>query len=74
MGREVVVTTTIATLIFFWNMIVSGYDDFNHVHRGAIFLPSNYDYLTPITLPLSPFTLASSSLALLLGTYTQIYP
>jgi hypothetical protein len=66
MFREILATTTVATLIFFWNMLTSGYDDFNQVHHEAII--QSY-YLPPIKLPLAPFTLASSSLGLLLGTY-----
>jgi hypothetical protein len=64
MGREIVATTSVATLIFFWNMLTGGYDDFNQVHHQAVL---NSYYLPPIKLPMAPFTLASSSLGLLLG-------
>jgi hypothetical protein len=71
MGREIVTTSTVATLIVFWNMIVGGYTDFNHVHHDAILQSLD---LPLITLPLAPFTLASSSLGLLLGMYcTDIF-
>jgi hypothetical protein len=69
MGREIIATTAVATLIFFWNMIVGGYDDFNQIHHQAIV--QSY-YLPTIKLPLAPFTLASSSLGLLLGTYVRV--
>jgi hypothetical protein len=54
----------VATLIFFWNMLTGGYDDFNQIHHDPII---NSYYLTTIKLPMAPFTLASSSLGLLLG-------
>jgi len=62
-GREVSSTTTIATLIFLWNMLTVGYDDFNQIHHAPII--DNY-YVPGLTLPLTPFTLASGSLGLLL--------
>jgi hypothetical protein len=45
--------------------LTGGYDDFNQVHHDAII---NSFYLPQWKLPLAPFTLASSSLGLLLGT------
>mmetsp|Transcript_6577 Transcript_6577/g.18892 ORF Transcript_6577/g.18892 Transcript_6577/m.18892 type:complete len:440 (-) Transcript_6577:168-1487(-) len=62
-GREVSTTTTIATLIFLWNMLTVGYDDFNQIHHAPII--DSY-YVPGLTLPLTPFTLASGSLGLLL--------
>eukprot|EP00536_Pseudo-nitzschia_multiseries_P012020 jgi/Psemu1/260247/estExt_Genewise1Plus.C_4390020 len=62
-GREVSTTTTIATLVFLWNMLTIGYDDFNQIHHAPII--DNY-YVPGLTLPLTPFTLASGSLGLLL--------
>ena len=64
MGREIIATTSVAALVFLWNMIVGGYDDFNQVHHDALI---NSYYLPEWKLPMAPFTLASSSLGLLLG-------
>ena len=64
MGREIAATTSVATLIFLWNMLTGGYDDFSQVHHEALI--QSY-YLPTIKLPMAPFTLASSSLGLLLG-------
>ncbi|VEU40383.1 unnamed protein product [Pseudo-nitzschia multistriata] len=62
-GREVSTTTTVATIIFLWNMLTVGYDDFNQIHHAPLI--DNY-YVPGLTLPLTPFTLASGSLGLLL--------
>jgi hypothetical protein len=62
-GREVAATTTVATIVFLWNMLTVGYDDLNQIHH----LPPIDSYYVPgFTLPLAPFTLASGSLGLLL--------
>jgi putative membrane protein len=63
-GREIVWTVGVASFVFGWNMVVGGYEDFEGVKHAAVI--SN-QYLTPLTLPLTPFTLASPSLSLLLG-------
>mmetsp|Transcript_28016 Transcript_28016/g.60026 ORF Transcript_28016/g.60026 Transcript_28016/m.60026 type:complete len:447 (+) Transcript_28016:552-1892(+) len=62
-GREVAATTTVATIVFLWNMLTVGYDDFNQIHHGPII--DSY-YVPGLTLPTAPFTLASGSLGLLL--------
>ena len=62
-GREVAVATGISTFIFLWNMLASGYTDLAGVSQpGAL-----SDLLPALSLPLTPFTLASPSLGLLLG-------
>jgi len=62
-GREVASTTSIATLVFLWNILTVGYDDWNQIHH----LPLINSYYVPgLTLPMAPFTLASGSLGLLL--------
>ena len=65
-GREVLATTSIATLVCLYNTLcVSGYTDFEGVQHAALF---SSQFLPKIGLPLAPFTLASPSLGLLLGT------
>jgi len=62
-GREVASTTSIATLVFLWNILTVGYDDWNQIHH----LPLINSYYVPgVTLPMAAFTLASGSLGLLL--------
>ena len=65
MGREIIATTSVALVVVLWNALTGGYDDFNQVHHDAII---NSFYLPQWKLPMAPFTLASSSLGLLLGT------
>ena len=66
-ATEVLVVTCIATLVVVWNsIIVGGFTDFVGQHHPPIF--HNLPKWVPILqLPLTPFTLASSSLGLLLG-------
>lgn len=65
-GREVLATTSIATLVCLYNtLFVTGYTDFEGVQHAAVFTSQ---FLPKIGLPLAPFTLASPSLGLLLGT------
>lgn len=61
-GKEVLAVVSVASLVVFWNALTTGYVDFNGVSQEAPLsgLPS-------LSLPLSPFTLASPSLGLLLG-------
>ena len=63
-GREVAATTAVATFVVFWNTLTGGYTDFAGVTHDAIL---KAPFVVPITLPLTPFTLSSSSLGLLLG-------
>ena len=64
-GREVGATTTVATLVCLYNAIVGGYTDFDGVQHGALVTSA---LLPVVGLPLTPFTLSSPSLGLLLGT------
>ena len=61
-GREVTATTGVATFVVLWNMLTAGYTDFNGVFHDAALLA-----LPALSLPLTPFTLSSPSLGLLLG-------
>ena len=62
--KEVTATTAVATAVVIWNMVFGTYQDLGSVtHNGPL-----HDSLIPILcLPLSPFTLSSPSLGLLLG-------
>mmetsp|Transcript_29385 Transcript_29385/g.70878 ORF Transcript_29385/g.70878 Transcript_29385/m.70878 type:complete len:193 (+) Transcript_29385:115-693(+) len=61
MGREIVATSSVALFVFLYNMLTGGYDDFSQIHHDPLI-----GFLPKMTLPLAPFTLASSSLGLLL--------
>ncbi|CAJ1964455.1 unnamed protein product [Cylindrotheca closterium] len=62
-GREVLLTTAVATFVVLWNMVACGFKGLDGVVHPSPF-PSRL--LTKLTLPLAPFTLASPSLGLLL--------
>ena len=62
LAKEVLATTAIACFIVFWNAIAGGYTDFDGVKHTAVL-----EFLPQLTLPLTPFTLLSPSLGLLLG-------
>ena len=62
-SREVSATTTVATIVFLWNMLTVGYDDLSQIHHAPLI--DSY-YVPGLTLPMNPFTLASGSLGLLL--------
>jgi len=66
-GREVGTATAIAALVCFYNALVGGYTDFSEVEHGPVIANS---WLTVAGLPLTPFSLSTSSLGLLLGMYT----
>lgn len=66
LAKEVMATTGVATFIVLWNAIFTGYTDFEGVKHGAVLQNS---ILPLLSLPLTPFTLASPSLGLLLGMY-----
>lgn len=65
LGREVFFTTAFATFVCCWNALVGGYTDLVGVEHGPLIEAA---WLLKIGLPLTPFTLASPSLGLLLGT------
>lgn len=66
LGREVVATTFVATIVCILNNLAGGYTDFTgQAHEAVI------SGLPLLGLPLSPFTLSSPSLGLLLGTYSH---
>jgi len=60
-GKEVLATTAVATFICVWNSLAGGYTDLAGVQHAAI-IPD----LPLLGLPLTPFTLVTSSLGLLL--------
>ena len=63
--REVSVVTAVAAFVVVANMLLVGYDGWDGVrHVGPL-----ADLHFKLGLPLTPFTLASPSLGLLLGTY-----
>jgi len=61
LGREVAATTAIASFVVFWNGLTGGFTDLSGVQQDAIITA-----LPQLTLPLTPFTLLSPSLGLLL--------
>jgi ion channel-forming bestrophin family protein len=63
-GNEVAVVTAVATFIVIWNALLGGYTDFNGVQHEAVI---QHAMLPKLGLPLTPFTLSSPSLGLLLG-------
>jgi len=66
-GREVGATTAIAAIVCLYNALVGGYTDFSGVEHAPVIANS---WLTVAGLPLTPFSLSTSSLGLLLGMYT----
>ena len=62
---EVLLTTSIAAFVCFYNILVGGYTDLAGVSHGALI---GTDILPKIGLPMESFTLTSPSLGLLLGT------
>ena len=67
-GKEILATTGVATFVVVWNCLVGGFDTLDGGHVDAII---NSPLLPVAGLPLAPFTLASPSLGLLLGTYVR---
>jgi len=61
LGKEVFAVTAVATFLVLWNGLTGGFTDFNGVQHGAV-----VNFLPMLTLPLTPFTLLSPSLGLLL--------
>ncbi|GAX26878.1 hypothetical protein FisN_9Lh172 [Fistulifera solaris] len=62
-GREVITITAVAALVCVYNSLVGGYTDLNGVQQAALL---QSQFLPKLTLPLSLFTITSSSLGLLL--------
>lgn len=63
LAKEVLAVTAVATFVCVWNGLTGGFVGLDGVKQEAIL-----GGLTPLTLPLNPFTLSSPSLGLLLGT------
>ncbi|KAL7481271.1 hypothetical protein ACHAW6_006947 [Cyclotella cf. meneghiniana] len=61
LAKEVLATTAVATFIVVWNAIAGGYTDLEGAQHAAIL-----NFLPMLVLPLTPFTLLSPSLGLLL--------
>jgi Bestrophin, RFP-TM, chloride channel len=67
-GFEVAVVTAIATFVVIYNALIGGHVDFNGVQHEAVI---QHAMLPKLGLPLTPFTLSSPSLGLLLGETTN---
>ena len=67
--QEVFLCTLIAAVVCGWNALVGGYTDFAGVQHSAVI---GGGALQQIGLPLTPFTLAGSSLGLLLSKFILI--
>ena len=65
LSREVVSVVAVTMMVMIYNGCVTGYQDLSGAYHDPIWSSS---LLPPLTLPLQPFTLTSSSLGLLLGT------
>lgn len=63
-GREVLVLTAVTAFVMVYNGSVMGYQDFYGLQQPPLF---ESNLLPPLTLPLTPFTLTSSSLGLLVA-------
>lgn len=61
-AKEVLATVGIASFLVVWNGLTGGFTDLNGVQHEAVI-----NFLPTLTLPLTPFTLLSPSLGLLLG-------
>lgn len=62
--REVLATTTVATIVMMYNMLTGDYTDLEGVKHAGLFKDTIFAVLG---LPLAPFTLSSPSLGLLLA-------
>jgi Bestrophin, RFP-TM, chloride channel len=69
LAREVALTTFIATVVCIYNGLVGGFVGLDGVLQDPIL---SAPFLVKIGLPLTPFTLASSSLGLLLGEFLAV--
>lgn len=63
LAKEVLATTAVATFVVLYNALAGGYTDLEGAQHAAIL-----SALPALVLPLTPFTLLSPSLGLLLGT------
>mmetsp|Transcript_15001 Transcript_15001/g.32729 ORF Transcript_15001/g.32729 Transcript_15001/m.32729 type:complete len:165 (-) Transcript_15001:120-614(-) len=68
LAKEVVATTAVATFIVVWNALTGGYTGLDGVQHDAVI-----SVLPMLTLPLTPFTLLSPSLGLLLGEFQSLF-
>ena len=64
LAKEVLATTAVATFVVLWNAVANGYTDLDGAQHAA-----SLSALPMLVLPLTPFTLLSPSLGLLLGKY-----
>jgi len=64
LAKEVLATTAVATFLVMWNAFAGGYTDLEGAQHAAII-----SSLPMLVLPLTPFTLLSPSLGLLLGEF-----
>jgi hypothetical protein len=69
LGREVTATTAIATFVCLYNAVTQGWVDLAGAQHGGLIVS---EFLPKLGLPLTPFTLASPSLGLLLGMFSWI--
>jgi hypothetical protein len=65
LAKEVLATTSVATLLVLWNCVFGGYTDFEGIKHAAVI----NSFLPTLALPLAPFTISSPSLGLLLGKF-----
>lgn len=68
-GREVLTITGVAAFVCVYNAVIGGFTDFNGVQQAALI---QSQFLPKLTLPLSLFTITSSSLGLLLGKFRYV--
>ena len=62
LAKEVLATVGVASFVVLWNALTGGYTDLEGVQHEAVI-----NFVPMLTLPLTPFTLLSPSLGLLLG-------
>ena len=65
-ANEVTLTSSVAVFVCAWNLLVGGYQDFAGVMHDPVIRES---WAMMIGLPLTPFTLLTPSLGLLLGEF-----
>jgi hypothetical protein len=68
LATEVGAVTATATFVVVWNMLTGGVTDFTGVHHDPML-----GMFPNLELPLSPFTLSSPALGLLLGEYFTLH-